>query len=170
MSESQLREAQVMFFEYQTKSWQQAFVKNVDHATFMVEADVPGGTDYFVAMIKTPEMPEASAFMPTAISDLEPATPAAGINLIQPPSANQQGDAVVSYPIAIPAGRQGLTPQVSLTYNSSGSESWCGYGWNIATQSIGGYKREFQHLIHWSKVRYTYIWCHLTCENGEQPS
>ena len=136
MSESQLREAQVMFFDYDTKSWQQAFVKNVDHATFMIEADVPGGTDYFAAMIKSPEMPEASAFMPTAISDLEPKTPAEGINLIQPPSANQQGDANVSYPLSLPPGRQGMAPQLALSYSSSGGESWCGYGWNIATQSI----------------------------------
>ena len=121
LSESQLREAQVMYFDYNTRSWQQAFVKNVDHANYMIEADAPGGSDYFAAMIKTPEMPEAAAFMPTAISDLEPKTPAEGINLIQPPKANQQGDANVSYPIGIPQGRQGMTPQISLNYSSSGS-------------------------------------------------
>ena len=76
LGESRLHEAQVMFFDYETKSWQQAFVKEVDHAEYMLEAAVPGGTDYFAAMIKTPEMPEASAFMPTTISDLEPKTPA----------------------------------------------------------------------------------------------
>ncbi|MDA0899276.1 MAG: SpvB/TcaC N-terminal domain-containing protein, partial [Bacteroidetes bacterium] len=136
ISESRLREARVMFFDYETKSWQQAFVKEVDHANYMLEAEVPGGTDYFAAMIKTPEMPEASAFMPTAISDLEPKTPAEGITLIQPPTANQQGDANISYPLNIPQGRQGMTPQLSLNYSSSGGESWCGYGWSLPLQSI----------------------------------
>ncbi|HAB38245.1 MAG TPA: hypothetical protein DCE52_09680, partial [Rhodobacteraceae bacterium] len=136
LGQSQLREAQVMYFDYTSHSWQKAFVKGVDHENFMVEADVPGGTDYFAALIKTPEMPEAAAFMPTAISDLEPKTPAEGITLIQPPTANQQGDANVSYPLSLPPGRQGMAPQLALSYSSSGGESWCGYGWNIATQSI----------------------------------
>ncbi len=122
LGQSQLREAQVMYFDYTSHSWQKAFVKEVDHENFMVEADVPGGTDYFAALIKTPEMPEAAAFMPTAISDLEPKTPAEGITLIQPPTANQQGDAIVSYPLSLPPGRQGMAPQLVLSYSSSGGE------------------------------------------------
>jgi RHS repeat-associated protein len=133
---SKLREAKVMYFDYGQKSWLEAPVRNVDHAAFMIEAEVPGGTDYFAALIKTPEMPEASAFMPTAISDLEPKSPAEGITLIQPPTANQQGDANISYPLTIPQGRQGMTPQLALNYSSSGAESWCGYGWSIPVQSI----------------------------------
>ena len=133
---SKLREAKVMYFDYGQKSWLEAPVRNVDHAAFMIEAEVPGGTDYFAALIKTPEMPEASAFMPTAISDLEPKSPAEGITLIQPPTANQQGDANISYPLTIPQGRQGMTPQLALNYSSSGGESWCGYGWSIPVQSI----------------------------------
>jgi hypothetical protein len=81
-------------------------------------------------------MPEAGAFMPTSISDLEPANPATGINLIQPPTANQQGDANISYPISIPPGRQGMQPQVSLNYSSSGGSGWAGYGWSVPVQSI----------------------------------
>jgi RHS repeat-associated protein len=133
---SKLREAKVMYFDYGQKSWLEAPVRNVDHAAFMIEAEVPGGTDYFAALIKTPEMPEASAFMPTAISDLEPKSPAEGITLIQPPTANQQGDANISYPLTIPQGRQGMTPQLALSYNSSGGDSWCGFGWNISMPSV----------------------------------
>lgn len=136
LSESNLRQAQIMYFDYGSKTWKQAFIKSVDHAAYMLEADVPGGTDYFSALIKTPDMPEASAFMPTAISDLEPKTPAEGITLIQPPTVNQQGDASISYPLNIPQGRQGLTPQLALSYNSSGGDSWCGFGWNISMPSV----------------------------------
>ena len=133
---SKLREARVMYFDYPSRSWKEARVHAVDHAAFSLEAEVPGGTDYFAALIKSPEMPEAAAFMPTAISDLEPKSPAEGITLIQPPTANQQGDANISYPLSIPAGRQGMTPQLALNYSSSGGESWCGYGWSIPVQSI----------------------------------
>jgi YD repeat-containing protein len=133
---SKLREARVMYFDYPSRSWKEARVHAVDHAAFSLEAEVPGGTDYFAALIKSPEMPEAAAFMPTAISDLEPKSPAEGITLIQPPTANQQGDANISYPLSIPAGRQGMTPQIALNYSSSSGESWCGYGWSIPVQSI----------------------------------
>ena len=133
---SKLREARVMYFDYPSRSWKEARVHAVDHAAFSLEAEVPGGTDYFAALIKSPEMPEAAAFMPTAISDLEPKSPAEGITLVQPPTANQQGDANISYPLSIPAGRQGMTPQLALNYSSSGGESWCGYGWSIPVQSI----------------------------------
>lgn len=136
LDESKLREAQVMYFDYISKSWKQAFTKNIDHVGYTLEADVPGGTDYFTALIKTPDMPEAAAFMPTANSDLEPKTPAEGITLIQPPSVNQQGDASISYPLNIPQGRQGLTPQLALSYSSSGGDGWCGLGWNISLPNI----------------------------------
>lgn len=131
-----LREVKVFYFDYDQKDWVQAHVSKVNHASYTLEADGEGGTDYFAAMIKTPEMPEASAFMPTSVSDLEPANPATGINLIQPPTANQQGDANISYPLAIPQGRQGMTPQVSLNYSSSGGSGWAGYGWSVPVQSI----------------------------------
>ena len=47
----------------------------VDHEKLRVEAMVPGETDYFSGLIQSPDMPEASAFAPTSISDIEPATP-----------------------------------------------------------------------------------------------
>lgn len=136
LSVESLRQSKVMYFSKESKSWKEAHVSNIDQVGYMLRAEVPGGTDYFAALIKTPDMPEASAFMPTSISDLEPANPATGITMIQPPTVNQQGDASISYPLAIPAGRQGMTPQLALSYNSSGSSSWCGYGWNISTPSI----------------------------------
>jgi RHS repeat-associated protein len=133
---NRLREVKVFYFDYDMKEWAQAHVSKVNHASYTLEADGEGGTDYFAAMIKTPDMPEAGALMPTSISDLEPANPATGINLIQPPTANQQGDANISYPISIPPGRQGMQPQVSLNYSSSGGSGWAGYGWSVPVQSI----------------------------------
>ena len=36
-----------------------------------------------------------------------------------------------SIPITIPPARQGSEPKISLGYNSSGGNSWCGIGWNL---------------------------------------
>ncbi len=37
---------------------------HVDMASAKVEGLVPEGTNYFAGLIKTPEMPEASAYLP----------------------------------------------------------------------------------------------------------
>ena len=64
--------------------------------------------DFINAVLKTPEMPETSAYTPTSIKELKAADPLEGLTLMQPPTANNSGTANLSYPIEIPAGRQGM--------------------------------------------------------------
>ncbi|WP_336735017.1 SpvB/TcaC N-terminal domain-containing protein, partial [Chryseobacterium sp. VD8] len=58
------------------------------------------------------------------------------INLISPPTPNQQGSANVQYPIEIPAGIGGFQPSVSLVYNSDNKFGWAGTGWDIPVETI----------------------------------
>jgi RHS repeat-associated protein len=46
------------------------------------------------------------------------------------------GAAHLSYPIAIPPARSGLSPQLSLNYVSSGGNGWIGVGWGLSVGSI----------------------------------
>ncbi|MBO7227757.1 MAG: hypothetical protein J6V33_09250, partial [Bacteroidales bacterium] len=62
--------------------------------------------------------------------------PLEGITMIQPPTANNMGTANLSYPLQIPAGRQGMQPNLALTYNSSGGNGWLGIGWDISIPCI----------------------------------
>ena len=55
---------------------------------------------------------------------------------MQPPTANNSGTANLSYPIEIPAGRQGMQPNLALTYSSGGGNGWLGVGWDISIPSI----------------------------------
>ena len=68
--------------------------KPMDQQNPLANAVVPSNTDYFVGMIKSPEMPEAAAFVPTAISDVKAALPAAGMSMMHPPQISQTGEAV----------------------------------------------------------------------------
>ncbi|PIZ70843.1 hypothetical protein COY07_06060 [Candidatus Peregrinibacteria bacterium CG_4_10_14_0_2_um_filter_43_11] len=54
------------------------------------------------------------------------------------------GAAVYDYPLALPAGRNGLTPQISLTYNSQEQNfmNMVGYRWNITDFSIRRYNKK----------------------------
>ncbi|MEN9907652.1 MAG: hypothetical protein RLZZ540_793 [Bacteroidota bacterium] len=47
-------------------------------------------------------------------------------------SVSLSGAATYNIPIMVPAGINGVVPQVSLAYNSQGGNGLAGYGWNIA--------------------------------------
>ncbi|MEV4334300.1 SpvB/TcaC N-terminal domain-containing protein [Streptomyces sp. NPDC049597] len=86
--------------------------------------------------VKGPEHPEGTSFNPNQIKDIKAADPGSGVNLIEAPSANNSGDARLSYPLEVPKGRAGLEPKLAVTYNSSGTNGWLGVGWNLATPMV----------------------------------
>ncbi|HLP74157.1 MAG TPA: SpvB/TcaC N-terminal domain-containing protein, partial [Bacteroidales bacterium] len=87
-------------------------------------------------IITIPESPQTSGFVPTSVNDIRVAEPSAGITLIEPPVANNEGDASLSFPLKIPAGRTGLQPQLLLMYSSDMGSGWLGYGWDITVPAI----------------------------------
>ncbi|HEY6095561.1 MAG TPA: SpvB/TcaC N-terminal domain-containing protein, partial [Gallionellaceae bacterium] len=93
-------------------------------------------TDMINATMTVPDHPEAVSFNPTQMKDIKAADPGAGINLIEPPQANNNGDARLSYPIEIPAGRHGMQPSLAVSYNSGGGNGWLGLGWDLSVPSI----------------------------------
>jgi RHS repeat-associated protein len=86
--------------------------------------------------VTVPEHPEGASFNPNKIKDIKAADPGAGVNLIEPPSANNQGEARLTYPIEVPAGRAKVQPQLAVRYSSSGANGWVGLGWDLPTSSI----------------------------------
>ena len=113
-----------------------AQMQNMMSVTAQGEGGGDSPLDFINAVLKTPEMPETSAYTPTSIKELKAADPLEGLTLIQPPTANNSGTANLSYPIEIPAGRQGMQPNLALTYNSGGGNGWLGVGWDISIPSI----------------------------------
>lgn len=93
-------------------------------------------SDYINGIIQTPESPETAGFTPTMMSDIKAVDPSSEMTLISPPEVSQKGDANLSYPIKIPAGRNGLQPQLSIQYSSDGGNGWLGEGWGLSTPAI----------------------------------
>ena len=83
-----------------------------------------------------PEPPATDAFVPTMMSDLEAADPTAGLTFITPPTANDRGTASLSYPLQMPPARNGMQPQIALSYSSDGGSGWLGEGWDIDVPAI----------------------------------
>ncbi|MCP4353688.1 MAG: sugar-binding protein [Desulfobacterales bacterium] len=100
-------------------------VSNTDHFTDMINA-----------VVQVPESPQKTSFNPTQIKDIKVANPGAKVNVIEPPQANNQGDARLSYPIEIPPGRKGMQPQLGVQYSSGGGNGWMGLGWDLSMQGV----------------------------------
>jgi RHS repeat-associated protein len=135
-TQEDLDKVKVYFLDREEDKWIEAMKLKNDLEKLRVEAMVPGGSDYFAGMISAPEMPEANALVPTSVSDLEPANPSAGMRIMQAPEVNKMGSANLNYPLWIPKGRNGMNPQLSVSYSSDGGAGWLGKGWNIANSSI----------------------------------
>ena len=84
----------------------------------------------------TPDIPEMNGFVPTQMADIEEPHPFANRVVLESPVANSNGTAVVNYPISVPAGRNGLQPNIDLTYSSTGGASVFGYGWSMPQLAI----------------------------------
>ena len=125
------KEIKIFHFDYAKKQWaiDQSAVVDTKTKTVTVEGD--GDTDYINGVISVPESPQTNASSPTGISGIKTGDPTAGRVFMQPPTASQQGDANLSYPIEIPSGRNGLQPNLSITYSSSKSNGWMGEGWDV---------------------------------------
>ena len=87
-------------------------------------------------ILPMPETPQTRQFVPTSIKDFKIANPAEGISLIDAPTANSLGNASLTFNMTIPAGRQGLQPQLPVQYSSDNGASWLGTGWNLPAPAV----------------------------------
>jgi len=124
------------FFDEETKKWT-ILPKDTVRVTGMWAAALTDHfTDFVNAIIKSPDLPSTQANTPTMFKDLKAANPLEGVNIIAPPKPNNNGTASLTLPIEIPAGRQGLQPQLALQYSSEGGNGWLGLGWALNIPSI----------------------------------
>lgn len=124
------------YFDDQAGKWKELERKAIDKGKNEVVALTDHFTDMINAVIQVPDSPQNTQFNPTQIKDIKAADPGAKVNLIEPPQANNMGDARLSYPIEVPPGRRGMQPQLAVQYSSGGGNGWMGHGWDIGMQSI----------------------------------
>ena len=124
------------YYDEATRQWVRLQRVAVDTASHEIVSLTDHFTDFVNEVLKAPEMPETQAFVPTMMSELKAADPSEGITRLQPPAANNEGTATLSYPLEIPAGRRGMQPSLSLTYSSAGGPGWLGVGWDIPIPAI----------------------------------
>jgi hypothetical protein len=125
------------FFDEATGSWQQLSRVSVDPTAATVTSLTDHFTDFISATVAAPDHPEPLSFNPNSIKDIKAAAPSSGVTLIQPPLVSNTGAANLTYPIALPAGRAGMQPQLQIGYSSSGANGWLGVGWDLSIPAVG---------------------------------
>lgn len=124
------------YYDELHQRWTMLQSKGIDTKREVAMAETSHFTDVINGIIKVPESPETQNYVPTGISELKAADPAAGIQQIEAPSANQNGTASLSYPFEVPAARNDIGVSAGLQYSSEGGSSFVGYGWSLPVQSI----------------------------------
>ncbi|MBR5118389.1 MAG: hypothetical protein IK100_07070 [Muribaculaceae bacterium] len=124
------------YYDTDKKNWVALQLVEVDKQQACVVSKTTHFTDMINGVIVAPESPETSAFTPTMMNDIKAADPTSKINIITPPTANNRGSANLQYQFEMPPARNGMQPQVALSYNSDGGSGWAGEGWDISIPSI----------------------------------
>ena len=119
------------FYDPVARHWQKLDRTAIDVA----EHDIHSATSHFTIMIDAvlalPKNPSPRSLDPTALSSSPAASPAANIDLIEPPEATSTGDARTALPIRAPSGRGAYTPSLAISYDSSAGNGWLGVGWEV---------------------------------------
>ena len=124
------------FYDDVALCWKPLERASVDELNHTVTSLTSHFTVMINATVMVPEHPEGASFDPNQINGIQAADPGAGVNLVAPPSANNQGDNRLSYPIEVPPGRAGLQPGLSVGYSSSAGNGWMGVGWDLPMPAI----------------------------------
>jgi len=130
------QDIKTFYFDDQAGTWKELQRVEVNLQTQTVTSLTNHFTDMINATVTVPDHPQPLSYSPTSIKDIKAADPGAGVNLIAPPEGTSSGDARLSYPIEIPPGRQGMQPQLAISYNSSGGNGWVGLGWDLPAPAI----------------------------------
>jgi RHS repeat-associated protein len=124
------------YYNEETHKWEKLQLVSVDKTNGTVNSLTNHFTDIINGTLKLPEAKGPLSFDPTSIKDLNAASPLTGISQIQGLQSNSKGTANFNIPLNIPAGRNGMMPQISFNYDSDNSNGWLGVGFNISMPTI----------------------------------
>ena len=127
---------QTFYYDETLKRWEPLTRARVASDREVVESLTDHFTTMINAIVVAPEHPQIASFDPNRLKGIKAATPAAGLQLIQPPQVSSNGDAALSYPLELPPGRLGVQPSFGLNYSSARGNGWMGHGWDIGLSAI----------------------------------
>ena len=132
------------FYDTQKESWIKLERLEIDKENHKVRSLSTHFTDMINATLALPESAGPADVNLNSIKNLEAARPDGHLIKFNPPEAGNMGDASFSFELAVPAGRKGMQPQISVSYSSGGGNGImgrgfdAGYGSSITTDTRFG--------------------------------
>ena len=127
-----LDELYTYFYDTQKNCWIKLERLEVDKEHNKVRSLSTHFTDMINATLTMPESASPVDVNLNSIKNLEAAKPDSHLIKFNPPKASNMGDASFSFELAVPAGRKGIQPQISISYSSAGGNGIMGKGFNIS--------------------------------------
>ncbi|HEU4901218.1 MAG TPA: SpvB/TcaC N-terminal domain-containing protein, partial [Flavisolibacter sp.] len=124
------------YFDTKANHWLPLHKDSTDVANKRILSTTTHFTDMINGVLQVPESPETEAYTPNTMSGIVMPDATSEIVTIAPPTANQMGSAALTYPIKLPAGRNGMEPELAVQYNSDGGDNWLGVGWDLNTPAV----------------------------------
>ena len=119
------------FYDTQKESWIKLERLEIDKENHKVRSLSTHFTDMINATLALPESAGPADVNLNSIKSLEAARPDGHLIKFNPPKAGNMGDASFSFELAVPAGRKGMQPQISVSYSSGGGNGIMGRGFDV---------------------------------------
>ena len=119
------------FYDTQTESWIKLERLEIDKENHKVRSLSTHFTDMINATLALPESAGPADVNLNSIKSLEAARPDGHLIKFNPPEAGNMGDASFSFELAVPAGRKGMQPRISVSYSSGGGNGIMGRGFDV---------------------------------------
>jgi len=119
------------FFNEKERHWERLDRVEIDKKECKITSLTNHFTDFINSTLKLPSSPGPLNFNPTSIKDIKAGNPLNGIPQIEGLEGGAFGSAGFSLPLNIPQGRNGLTPKLSIDYNSGNGNGIAGAGFDL---------------------------------------
>lgn len=118
------------FYDTQKESWIKLERLEIDKENHKVRSLSTHFTDMINATLALPESAGPADVNLNSIKNLEAARPDGHLIKFNPPEAGNMGDASFSLELAVPAGRKGMQPRISVIYSSGAGNGIMGRGFD----------------------------------------
>lgn len=118
------------FYNTAMNRWERLERVGIDKTNLRLSSSTTHFTDMINATLTLPEGPSPLSFNINSIKNLEAADPSTGVAKLEGLEGDSFGGGNFRINFQLPSGRAGMTPQVALTYSSTGA-GLCGRGFDI---------------------------------------
>ncbi|MBL8992307.1 MAG: VCBS repeat-containing protein, partial [Spirochaetia bacterium] len=125
-----------IFLKSEGDTWRVLPTVAHDKGRNRISANVPHFSEIAAGFLSAPTESQTRFNVNTKLPEFKLPDPLGGRTMIEAPQPSLSGALGQSIPVPLPPGREGLTPSLSLSYNSGSGNGLLGIGWSLAQEGI----------------------------------